>query len=262
MRPRRPHGVNDVLRRQAAAPEPVGQRADGDGPDDHADEGGFTLALSDLGEATLLPRLPAAARERAPRASFTARPLDVDDAEGQLRRGDLDAFVATPVRTSHRTVRIPLSNERYVGMVAADHPRVRGDSVTLPDLAAEHHATVFGPSGHTVPRAVLAAHGLLDRVTVEATRFSMLPCLLERTDLIAVVPEYVGEVFTASHRLRLVRPPFETEPIEVALYARHESSRSPSQRWLVQFMTEVLGERVSPAQLPPYTSPPPSRPAK
>jgi DNA-binding transcriptional LysR family regulator len=216
--------------------------------------GRFTVALSDLGEATLLPRLLAAAREHAPRVSFTVRPLDVDEAEDQLHRGDLDAFVATPVLTSHRTVRIPLFNERYVGMVAADHPRVRDEAVTLPELAAEHHATVFGPSGHVVPRAALAAHGLLDRVVVEATRFSMLPYLLEQTDLIAIVPEYVGEVFTSFRPLRLVRLPFETEPIEVALYARHESSRSPSQRWLVEFMARVLGERVSPAQLPPYAA--------
>ncbi|GHB58302.1 LysR family transcriptional regulator [Streptomyces viridiviolaceus] len=216
--------------------------------------GRFTIALSDLGEATLLPRLLAAARERAPGVSFTVRPFDVEEAESQLRRGDLDAFVATPVLTSHRTVRIPLFGERYVGMVAADHPRVRGDAVTLPELAAEHHATVFGPSGHVAPRAVLAAHGLLERVAVDATRFSMLPYLLEQTDLIAIVPEYVGEVFTASHRVRLVRLPFETEPIEVALYARHESSRSPAQRWLVRFMAEVLGEQVSPAQLPPSTA--------
>ncbi|MBD0418451.1 LysR family transcriptional regulator [Streptomyces sp. TRM S81-3] len=213
--------------------------------------GRFTIALSDLGEATLLPRLLAAARERAPRVSFTVRPFDVEDAESQLRRGDLDAFVATPVLTSHRTVRIPLFGERYVGMVAADHPRVRGDAVTLPELAVEHHATVSGPSGHVAPRAVLAAHGLIDRVVVDATRFSLLPYLLEQTDLIAIVPEYVGEVFTSSHRVRLVRLPFETEPIEVALYARHESSRSPAQRWLVRFMAEVLGEQVSPAQLPP-----------
>ncbi|MFD4974373.1 LysR family transcriptional regulator [Streptomyces sp. NPDC058424] len=223
--------------------------------DPAAMSGRFTLALSDLGEVTLLPRLLAAARERAPGVSFTVRPLDVDEAEHQLRRGDLDAFVATPVLTSHRTVRIPLFHERYVGMVAADHPRVRGESVTLAELAAESHATVFGPSGHVVPRAALAAHGLLDRVVVDATRFSMLPYLLEQTDLIAIVPEYVGEVFASSHQLRMVRLPFDTEPIEVALYARHESSRSPSQRWLVQFMSEVLGERVSPAQLPPSAAP-------
>ncbi|MBQ0827049.1 LysR family transcriptional regulator [Streptomyces tagetis] len=214
--------------------------------------GRFTIAMSDLGEATLLPRLLAAARERAPRVSFTVRPFDVEDAESHLRRGDLDAFVATPVLNSHRTVRIPLFQERYVGMVASDHPRVRGETVTLAELAAEHHATVFGPSGHLAPRGALAALGLLDRVVVEATRFSMLPYLLEQTDLIAIVPEYVGEVFTASHHVRLVRLPFETELIEVALYARHESSRSPAQRWLVRFMSDVLGEQVSPAQLPPY----------
>src|SRR4051794_10334966 len=38
----------------------------------------FTLALSDLGEVTLLPRLAAAARDRAPQVSFSVRPLDVD----------------------------------------------------------------------------------------------------------------------------------------------------------------------------------------
>ncbi|WP_030419321.1 LysR family transcriptional regulator [Streptomyces sp. SCSIO 75703] len=214
--------------------------------------GRFTIAMSDLGEATLLPRLLRAARERAPRVSFTVRPFDVEDAESHLRLGDLDAFVATPVLNTHRTVRIPLFQERYVGMVASDHPRIRGDAVTLEELSAEHHATVFGPSGHLAPRGVLATHGLLERVVVDATRFSMLPYLLEQTDLIAIVPEYVGEVFTASHHVRLVRLPFETELIEVALYARHESSRSPAQRWLVRFMSDVLGEQVSPAQLPPY----------
>jgi DNA-binding transcriptional LysR family regulator len=223
----------------------------GDRFDPRSMPGRFIVALSDLGEATLLPRLVAAARVDAPRVSFTVRPLDVDAAESQLRRGELDAFIATPVLTSHRTVRIPLFHERYVGMVAARHPRITGASVTLPALAAEHHVTVYGPSGHVVPRSLLATYGLLDRVAVEATRFSMLPYLLEQTDLIAIVPEYVGEVFTASHRLRLVQLPFETEPIEVALYARHEASRSPSQRWLVRFMAEVLGELVSPSQLPP-----------
>jgi DNA-binding transcriptional LysR family regulator len=239
---------------QRALAEIDGAVRQSDAFDPAAMGGRFTIALSDLGEVTLLPRLLAAARDRAPQVSFTVRPLDVDDAEHQLRRGELDAFVATPVLSSHRTVRIPLFRERYVGMVADDHPRVRGESVTAGELAAEHHATVFGPSGHLVPRAVLAAHGVLDRVAVDATRFSMFPYLLEQTDLIAIVPEYVGEVFAASHRVRLVRLPFEIEPIEVAVYARHESSRSPSQRWLIRFLADVLGELVSPAQLPPKTA--------
>jgi len=210
----------------------------------------FTLALSDLGEVTLLPRLVAAARARAPYVSFTVRALDVEDVERQLGRGELDAFIATPVLTSHRLVRVPLFRERHVGMVAADHPRIRGDVITMAELEREHQASVFGPSGHSGPRAGLAAHGLLGRVVVEVSRFSALPYLLEATDLVAILPEYVAEAFSLSHRLRTVRLPFSTEPIEVAAYARHEASRTPSQRWLVDFLVDVLGEQVSPAQLP------------
>jgi DNA-binding transcriptional LysR family regulator len=151
-------------------------------------------------------------------------------------------------------VRIPLFRERYVGLVAADHPRIRAASVTTAQLRREHHATVFGPSGHVGPRASLASHGLLDRVVVEVTRFSALPYLLETTDLIAILPEYVAEAFAASHRLRAVRLPFGSEPIEIAVYARHEASRTPSQRWLVDFLVAVLGEQVSPAQLPALPS--------
>ncbi|TCI99215.1 LysR family transcriptional regulator [Aeromicrobium sp. IC_218] len=210
----------------------------------------FSIALSDLGEVTLLPRLVAAAREAAPTVSFTVRPLDVDDVERQLARGEVDAFVATPVMTSHRTVRIPLFRERYVAMVEQDHPRVGPGAVALERLGEERHAIVVGPSGHAAPRELLAQHDLLDRVAVEVSRFSALPYLLESTDLVAILPEYVAEVFAASHRLRTVPLPFETEPMEVAAYARHEASRTPAQRWLVSFLVDVLGEQVSPAQLP------------
>jgi DNA-binding transcriptional LysR family regulator len=214
----------------------------------------FTLALSDLGEVTLLPRIAAAAREHAPKVSFTVRSLDVDDAERQLVRGELDAFIATPVLTSRPTVRIPLFRERHVGLVASDHPRVQGGTVSVAQLRAEHFATVVGPSGHVEPRAALAAHGLLDRAVVEVTRFSALPYLLEATDLVAILPEYVAEAFTRSHRLRAVRLPFRSEPIEVAVYTRHEASRAPTQRWLVDFLVGVLGEPVSAAQLPALPS--------
>lgn len=217
---------------------------------DPAEGARFTIALSDLGEVTLLPRLVAAAHERGAQVSFRVRALDVDDAERQLVRGELDAFVATPVLTSSRTVRIALFGENYVAMVAHDHPRIAADTVTMAQLQHEEHATVIGPSGHVGPRASLGHHGLLDRVRVEVSRFSALPYLLETTELVAILPAYVAEAFARSHRLRIVRLPFATEPIEVAAYARHENSRTPAQRWLVAFLVDVLGRPVSPAQLP------------
>ncbi|WP_246018955.1 LysR family transcriptional regulator [Saccharothrix australiensis] len=203
----------------------------------------FTLSLSDLGEVSLLPRLVAALPARAPGVTLTVRPLDVVNAADQLGRGEIDAFIASPVLSTPRVARIPLFAEGYVGMVAADHPRLRGDRVGLAELAAERHVAVFGPTGHDGPRRALEAHGLLHRVAVETTRFTSLPYLVRHGDLFAMVPRMVAEVFAAEHHhVRLLELPLDIEPAQVSIYARHAHARGPAQAWLVRFMAEVLGQ--------------------
>ncbi|MGH3349566.1 MAG: LysR substrate-binding domain-containing protein [Nocardioides sp.] len=200
----------------------------------------FTIALSDIGETTLLPQLVTAARQEAPGVTFAVRALDVTDAEDLLIRGELDAFVATPVISSPKLTRIPLFKSAYRAMAAADHPRLRRSRVSLEELGREQHALVLGPTGHRGPPVALATHGLLDRVALEVTRFSILPHLLEESDLIAIAPADAAEIFARSHRIRVLELPFEIEPVEVAAYARHEHSRSPEQQWLVDFLVRVL----------------------
>ncbi|RSD11613.1 LysR family transcriptional regulator [Amycolatopsis eburnea] len=200
----------------------------------------FTLCLSDLGEISLLPRLIAALPSRAPGVTLTVRPLDVDRAADQLGRGEIDAFIASPLISSQRVARVPLFSEGYLGMVAFDHPRL-GSRVDFAALAAERHVTVFGPTGHDGPRRALEAHGLLDRVVLEVTRFAALPYLVQDGELVAMVPRLVAEVFAAEHRVRLFDLPMDVEPAQVSVYTRHTHARSPAQHWLVTFMREVLG---------------------
>ncbi|GAA4531980.1 LysR family transcriptional regulator [Amycolatopsis samaneae] len=202
----------------------------------------FTLCLSDLGEVSLLPRLMAALPERAPGVTLTVRPLDVVNVVDQLGRGEIDAFIATPLLSSQRVARVPLFTEGYLGMVAEDHPRLRGGRVTRIALAAERHVTVFGPAGQEGPRKALEAYGLLDRVVLEVTRFATLPYLVQQGELVAIVPRNVALVFAAEHRVRLLELPLDIESAQVALYARHGHARSPAQHWLVGFMHEVLAE--------------------
>ncbi|WP_439381616.1 LysR family transcriptional regulator [Amycolatopsis lexingtonensis] len=199
----------------------------------------FTLCLSDLGEISLLPRLMAALPARAPGVTLTVRPLDVDRAADQLGRGEIDAFIASPLISSQRVARIPLFSEGYLGMVAFDHPRLQS-RVDFASLAAERHVTVFGPTGHDGPRRALEAHGLLDRVVLEVTRFAALPYLVQDGELVAMVPRLVAEMFAAEHRVRLFDLPMDVEPAQVSVYTRHTHARSPAQHWLVTFMREVL----------------------
>lgn len=200
----------------------------------------FTLCLSDLGEVSLLPRLLSALPEHAPGVTLTVRPLDVQNATDQLGRGEIDAFIASPLISSQRIARIPLFSEGYIGVVAEDHPRLRGHRMTRRQLADERHVAVFGPTGHDGPRRALEAAGLADRVTVRVTRFSSLPYLVQCGELVGMVPRNVGEVFLREHRVRLLEIPLEIEPVQVSVYARHAHARSSAQRWLIGFMRDIL----------------------
>lgn len=206
----------------------------------------FTIGMTDLGETSLLPALLGPLREQAPGVSLAVRPLEVADSVRQLTRGELDAFIATPVLSAPRVRRIPLFSEGYVLMVASDHPRIRGQSATVQQLRAERHVLVDGPSGHVGPKLALQTLEVLDRVALQVARFSVLPYLVQRSDLVAIVPEYLGHAYAASHPVRLARLPISLEPLEVALYTLPEQSRTPAQRWLTGFVHQVL-TRIEPS---------------
>jgi DNA-binding transcriptional LysR family regulator len=200
----------------------------------------FTIALSDLGEASLLPRLVGPLREEAPHVTLTVRPLDVAGSPEQLARGHIDAFVATPIMSSPQLRRIPLFAEGYLAMVGGAHPRLGGPSVTVEELRAERHVMVDSPTGHVGPKLALETLDLLDSVALQVSKFSVLPYLVLRSDLVAIVPAYVGRTFAAGHPVRLLELPIPLEPLEIALYARPEASRTPAQRWLVAFLHHHL----------------------
>ncbi|WP_031470255.1 LysR family transcriptional regulator [Sciscionella sediminilitoris] len=201
----------------------------------------FTLCLSDLGEVSLLPPLLAAIKTRAPGVTFTVHPLDVSDVEGRLGRGEIDAFIATPLISSRRVERVPLFREGHVALVAEDHPRLRGSRISQAQFEAERHVTVVGPAGHDGPRRALELRGLTGRIALQVTRYSSLPYLVQRTELVGMAPRRLAEVWRDENRVRLLELPFELEPIVVSAYARRTHSRSPAQQWLVDFMQEVLG---------------------
>lgn len=202
----------------------------------------FTIGLSDLGESALLPPLLEPLQAQAPGISLAVRPLDMTDSPRQLTRGEVDAFIATPVLSGPQIRRIPLFAESYVVVAADPHPRVRGDAITAGQMRAERYILVDAPSGHLGPQLALQTLELLDHVALQVTKYSVLPYLIQRSDLLSIVPEYVGRTYAASHPVRLLRPPISLDPIDVALYALPEHSRPPAQRWFTDFLVRTLAE--------------------
>ncbi|MGY4100804.1 LysR family transcriptional regulator [Nocardia sp. R16R-3T] len=200
----------------------------------------FALGLSDLGEVTVLPLVLAELAARAPRVTLQVEAFDVDTAADRLARGEVDAIVASPILDSPRLTRTPLFTEGYAGLVAAQHPRLRGNAPTRADLDGERHIVVEGVTGHSSPRKALREHDLEDRVAVRVTRFATLPYVVQDSELVAIVPERVAHVLARTHPVRVFTLPWRVEPVEVAAYTRRTPGRAAAQGWFLAVIRAAM----------------------
>jgi DNA-binding transcriptional LysR family regulator len=193
----------------------------------------LSLALSDLGEVTVLPLVLAELGKRAPHATLQVFAFDVNTATDQLSRGEVDAIVASPMLDSPRLNRTPLFKEGYAGLVAGGHPRLQGSTPAAEEFDRERHIVVEGATGHPGPRRALREHGLDERIAVRVSRFATLPYVVQESELVAIVPERVARVLARTHPVRVITLPWPIEPVEVAAYTRRAPGRSATQRWFL-----------------------------
>ncbi|MEL4503504.1 LysR family transcriptional regulator [Luteococcus sp. H138] len=203
----------------------------------------FHLALSDAGEAFLLPLLWRALHGRSPASTLKIQPLHVDQVEDQVLRGELDGFISGADFDSRRLERRELFQEHYVAMLSDTHPRIDAE-LTRHRFEAEQHVVVQGAIGHTAPPRQQRDRRV--RVGVEVPRYSALPNLLRNSELVAIVPQYVAETFASSGGLRCLPLPWQIKPVTLSAWSRHAHARSPEQSWLLDLIVDAVSG-VNPA---------------
>lgn len=189
--------------------------------------------------AVLMPLVVALTRE-APGMRLAFRVLDAAALPSQMERGEVDMALMTPDTVPDHLRLRPLFEERYVAVVRHGHPGV-GAVLDLENFCALGHILVSpdggGFSGAT--DAALAAHGRARRVAVSAASFLIVPEMVERSDLIAMVPERL--VRDRGDRLRVLEPPLPVPGFAIALAWHDRSNAHPAQRWLRSRLQQMCG---------------------
>ena len=140
----------------------------------------------------------------------------------------------------------PLFLERFVCVVRRDHRQV-GERLSLDSFCALDHLLVStSGSSFTAPADdVLAAMGRHRRVRLSVPHFLLVPEILTRSDMIAVLPERLARGY--SDRLRVFELPFEMPPFTIAEVWHERTHRDPALVWLRQTLAELThGSAVQP----------------
>lgn len=203
----------------------------------------LTLSLSDLGEVTVLPLIVAELSKRTTRFDLRVTAFELDAAADELIRGVTDVVIASPLLNSPRLDRTVLFSEGYVGMVAANHPRIAGRAPTHDDLVGERLVVVDGSTGHEEPRRAIAELGLEQRIALRVTRFATLPYVVQSSELVAIVPDLVAVQMAQSTPVSTFELPWPLGRVEVAAYTRRTPAASPAQRWFLDAVTASI-ERI------------------
>ncbi|MBN3968776.1 LysR family transcriptional regulator [Pseudomonas gregormendelii] len=208
--------------------------------DPKTSESVFRIGLSDDVEYSLLPSLIRQLRIEAPHVSFVIRRTDHSLLTDQLSTGEVSLGIchsrdlpANAKRKFLRTIRPTV--------LSSD---VNNRSIDLDEYCERPHVSVSlrGEVIDSVDRALLAL-GRQRQVVLAVPQYSALKTLIEDTQLVAVVPDYVAKTMIRQGGLRMDALPLNIPALDLSMSWSATSDTDPGERWLRALISSHLCEK-------------------
>jgi DNA-binding transcriptional LysR family regulator len=198
----------------------------------------WRVAAFDYGEFTIL--LPALARLRAAAPSSRLAILQSAPAHVATKadRGEIDLSLMTATEAPQGLHSRPLFTERYVLAGRADHPQLKRRPTLAQFCKLDH--VIASPDGggfQGVTDVALSKLGMARRVVMSVPHFLFLVTILERSDLVALVP---SRLIQGNTSLRVVEPPLDVPGFEMVMVWPERVHRDPAHRWLREQIAEAV----------------------
>ena len=213
--------------------------AHGPGFDPESATRAFRFYMSDLGQVEFLPPLVERAQRVAPGVRLEAVALEVEDIGDALATGAIDIAVGFLPGLGPPVRRQPLFRDPYVCLMRADHPFV-GKNLTRKQFLSAAHALVSYKGGHRVIEEALERAGLARKIALRVPHFTVVPMVLERSDLILTLPSRIARVYERQGRFKSLPPPVPIPPADVAAHWHERFERDPGNRWLREMIRELF----------------------
>ena len=200
----------------------------------------FRLAMTDIGERVLLPKLCARLMEHAPNVGIETYQPSIKELRDALASGDIDFATGgvpefdTGSAFRHQTI----VRNSYVCIVREGHPAIKR-TLTLKHFREARHIVVNSQMSTAtvhagnIARAMRKAIGK-GKVAIRNAHYLALPAIIMNTDLIATVPEGLAVSFQEDFKIRLFAFPLPIPTFEARLYWHERYDLEPGSRWLRQ----------------------------
>ncbi len=201
----------------------------------------FTLAMTDIGEIWFMPRLIEALLQRAPGVSVTTVRSDAQLSEG-LAGGTVDLAVGLQPDLQNGFYQRRLFIHRYVCLCRRDHPLTRLP-MTIDHFCRQAHVHVAATStGHGEVEQHLRRAGLQRDIRLQVPHFVAVGHILQRSDLVATVPERFASTCLEPFDLVALPLPVPLPEIAINLFWHARYHKDPANQWFRDLMFELFSD--------------------
>jgi DNA-binding transcriptional LysR family regulator len=234
-------GVAEPVRQALALLESA--LAHGPGFDPASSTRAFRFYMSDLGQIEFLPPLVERVQKAAPGVRLEAVSADLEHIADALGAGAIDLAVGFLPALGPPVARRALFRDPYRCLMRSDHPAAESRFTRKKFQEALHVLVTYRGGGHRVIEEALERAGVSRRIALRVPHFTVVPMVLQRTDLILTLPARVARVYERQGGFKTVPPPIPVPPAEVAVHWHERFEADPGNRWLREQIVELFSEK-------------------
>ena len=209
--------------------------------DPRATERTFRVAMSDIAEVYLLPRLITELSRISPFVRVHIVPLVPESLVSSMRSGEIDLAIGAISMPDKDLASIEIVNDRYICLVRANHPiaksrLTRSNFSKLRFIFARTTSTVY-----QLAEQWLADEAARPQIAVRG-HFTTAPEIVRHTDLAAIFPRMLALDLHRVRDFRLLDLPFELPPMEVKVHSHSRFANDTGIRWMCQTSAAILSK--------------------
>lgn len=199
------------------------------------------IAASDYTQASVLLDFTLMLRQQAPGVRIALRNIDVAKLEEQMEKGEADLALLMSGNVPDALRSRPLFDEHYVVIAREGHPTA-GNGLT-PQAFVELDHMIVSPRGggfSTPVDDVLESMNLKRNVIVSASSFLFVLDMVERSDMVALVPQRL--VQGRMRNLQVLEAPIPVPGFSISIAWHDRVHGDAAQRWLRQQLLEYVAK--------------------
>jgi len=204
----------------------------------------FSFFMNDIGQTVLLPPILKFLKQKAPGVSARVLPVPLENPGAALSAGTVDLAIGFFDNLNTGFFQNLVFHERYACIVRSGHPRFRS-GMTLDAFKSVEHAVADATGmAHAVIDRYLARHRLKRNVTLRVPGLHVLPMIVANSDLLAVVPSRLAEVFAPRVPIKVLPPPVAIPQFDVCIHWHERYHQDRAIRWMQRAVVDLFsGDR-------------------